>query len=385
MKFLRIISSTNPEGGGVVESVIQSALAIELLGHSVELLCLDDPQAKWLANLAVKTYAVGPAKGSYGYSPKLLDWLQQHHADYDHFIIDGLWQYHGLAARSILLKNKRSYYVYTHGMLDPWFKITYPLKHIKKWLYWPWGEYRVLRDASHVFFTTDEERLLARQSFWLYQCAEKIVPIGTSGNIGDKNIQITTFYEAYPNLKNKKYLLYLSRIHPKKGIDILIKSFAAQQALLGDTELVIAGPDQIGWQTELEQLATQLGVAYKITWTGMLSGDLKWGAYHCADAFILPSHQENFGIVVAEALSCNVPVLISNKVNIWREIQAESAGFVADDTLEGCNALIEQWQQQTESEKNVLRVNARRCFLKHFEINQAAQSLIEALTLESRL
>jgi len=379
MKILRVISSTNPEGGGVVESVIQSALAIELLGHSVELLCLDAPNSPWLVNRAIKIHAVGPAKSSYAYCPNLLDWLQQHHTDYDHFIIDGLWQYHGLAARSVLVKNKRQYYVYTHGMLDPWFKHTYPLKHLKKWLYWPWGEYRVLRDAAQVFFTTDEERLLARQSFWLYRCNEKIVSIGTSSFTGDKVKQIGSFRNSYPHLKDKPFLLFLSRIHQKKGIDHLIKSFAAQQVLLGDTELVIAGPDQVGWQAELEQLAATLGVADKITWTGMLSGDLKWGAYHCADAFILPSHQENFGIVVAEALSCNVPVLISNKVNIWREIEAETAGFVADDALEGCNTLIQQWQQQTESEKNTLKANARQCFLKYFEINQAAESLIKAL------
>ncbi|MEH6542441.1 MAG: glycosyltransferase [Porticoccaceae bacterium] len=379
MKILRIISSTNPEGGGVVESVIQSALAIESLGHTVELLCLDDPNALWLANIAVKTHAVGPAKGSYGYCPKILDWLQQHHTDYDHFIIDGLWQYHGLAARSALLKNNRSYYVYTHGMLDPWFKKAYPLKHLKKWLYWPCGEYRVLRDATQVFFTTDEERLLARESFWLYKCNEKIVPIGSAGACGDRLIQKKVFIKEHPDLAEKKYFLYLSRIHPKKGIDTLIKSFSAQQAILGDTELVIAGPDQVGLQAELMQLADSLGVSDKITWTGMLSGDLKWGAYHSADAFILPSHQENFGIVVAEALSCGLPVLISNKVNIWREIESDKAGLVADDTEEGCSELIQGWMQQTESDKDALRQNSRACFERNFEINQATDYLISAL------
>ena len=74
-------------------------------------------------------------------------------------------------------------------------------------------------------------------------------------------------------------------------------------------KLVIAGPDQMGWQAELINIAKQLGVHDKILWAGMLQGDLKWGAFRAADAFILPSHQENFGIVVAEALSANLPVL----------------------------------------------------------------------------
>jgi glycosyltransferase involved in cell wall biosynthesis len=265
-------------------------------------------------------------------------------------------------------------------MLDPWFKKAYPLKHFKKWLYWPWGEFRVLRDANQVFFTTDEERLLARESFWHYKCREKIVPIGCAGVCDNSLLQKNTLAKEYPGLANKKYLLYLSRIHPKKGIDTLIKSFAAQQGVLGDTELVIAGPDQVGLQAELMRLADSLGVSDKITWTGMLTGDLKWGAYQNADAFILPSHQENFGIVVAEALSCGLPVLISNKVNIWREIESQKAGLVADDTEEGCNKLIKGWMQQTESTKYALRKNARLCFETNFEIRQAATSLIDALT-----
>ncbi|HIF58093.1 MAG TPA: glycosyltransferase [Rhodospirillales bacterium] len=380
MNTLRIIRSANPKGGGVIESVIQSALAIKKLGHTVELLCLDASDSEWLKNTSVKIHAVGPAKGNYGYCPKLNDWLQQHHEEYNHFIIDGLWQYHGLAAHSVLLKNNRQYFVYIHGMLQPWFKVTYPLKHLKKWLYWPWAEYRILRDARQVFFTTDEERLLARESFWLYKCNEKIMPIGTSAEIGDKDSQVSEFKNEFPNLNNKKYLLYLGRIHPIKGIDILIKSFAAQQGLLSDMQLVIAGPDQVGWQAELEQLAISLGVADKITWTGMLSGDIKWGAYHCADAFVLPSHTESFGIVVAEALSCRLPVLISNKVNIWREIEADYAGLVADDTLAGCGQLIAQWQDLSQIEKEAMGKQARQCFLNHFEINQAVESLVRALS-----
>jgi glycosyltransferase involved in cell wall biosynthesis len=385
LKILRVISSVNPTGGGPIEGVLQSSTLLINQGHLIELASLDSPDEDYLMHMPIVTHALGPAKGAYAYSTNFQLWLNEHVADYNVVLVQGLWQYCGYATRQACIKNNVPYYVFTHGMLDPWFKKTYPLKHLKKWLYWPCGEYRVLRDAKQVFFTTEEEKLLARHSFWLYQCNEQVLSYGTAGYQGDKVEQQQLFLQQQPHLKDKSFLLFLSRIHPKKGIDILIKSFAAQQSLLGETELVIAGPDQVGWQAELEQLAITLGVAHKITWTGMLSGDLKWGAYHCADAFILPSHQENFGIVVAEALSCNVPVLISNKVNIWREIQAEAAGFVADDTLEGCNALIGQWQQQTELEKNTLRINARQCFLKHFEINQAAQSLILALSLESRL
>ena len=85
----------------------------------------------------------------------------------------------------------------------------------------------------------------------------------------------------------------------------------------------MAGPDQIGWQSKLESLSKQLNLNDKITWAGMLSGDLKWGAFYASDVFILPSHQENFGVAIAEALACSIPVLITDKVNIWREIKTE--------------------------------------------------------------
>jgi glycosyltransferase involved in cell wall biosynthesis len=379
MKILRIISSANPEGGGVIESVIQSSIAIKSLGHTVELLCHDSPNADWLSDTLIKIHAVGPASLKYGYCPKLTTWLDHNHQKYDHFIIEGLWQYHGLAARTVLVRNNRPYYVYSHGMLAPWFKKTYPLKHIKKYLYWILVEYKILRDAKNVVFTTDEERVLAKESFWFYKCEEIVISHGIPNKTYDKEAQKAIFLKQFPHLKSKQVLLFMGRISPVKGIDILIKSFSSQSKLLSNTELVIAGPDQVGWQSDLEQLAESLGIANRVTWTGMLSGDLKWGAYHCADAFILPSHQENFGIVVAEALSCNLPVLISNKVNIWREIENDSAGIIADDTLEGCNQLIQQWQQLSETEKNTYRVKARECFLNNFEINKAAETLISAL------
>src|SRR5258708_12756609 len=87
----------------------------------------------------------------------------------------GLWQPHILAVWQRFQKTAIPYFVFPHGMLDPWFKRTYPLKHLKKWLYWPWAEYRVLRDARAVCFTCEEERRLARQSFRLYQCSEQLL------------------------------------------------------------------------------------------------------------------------------------------------------------------------------------------------------------------
>jgi glycosyltransferase involved in cell wall biosynthesis len=376
MKILHIIRSVNPEGGGPIEGVIQLA-SVKTNGNSVEVLSLDAPDAPSVKECPLTVHAMGPGLGKYGYSSKFKSWLRAHSQNYDVFVINGIWQYHSFAAHSVLKSQNRAYYVFTHGMMDPWFKHRYPLKHLKKWLYWPWGDYPVLRDAKKVLFTCEDEKNLARQSFWLYRCNEQVVNYGTAGHVGNADDQRRLFLESFPHLKGKRFLLFLSRLHPKKGVDLLIEAFAKIHKDQPDLELVIAGPDQIGWQAELQRQAEKLGVSDKITWTGMLHGDTKWGAYHCADAFILTSHSENFGIVVAEALSCHLPVLISNKVNIWQEIADDNAGLVVDDTLEGSIDLFNRWQQLDVKDKTEMRKNAYSCFINRFEITKASTSLIK--------
>jgi glycosyltransferase involved in cell wall biosynthesis len=129
-------------------------------------------------------------------------------------------------------------------------------------------------------------------------------------------------------------------------------------------------------------MANNLGISHKITWTGMLKGDLKYGAYYCAEAFLLPSHQENFGIVVAEALACATPVLISNKVNIWREIIEDKAGLVEDDNLAGVTTLFEKWLCKNAKQRSKISQNALQCFDARFEIKEATNSLINVLSIK---
>jgi glycosyltransferase involved in cell wall biosynthesis len=117
----------------------------------------------------------------------------------------------------------------------------------------------------------------------------------------------------------------------------------------------------------------------QVTWTGMVSGDVKWGAFRTADAFILPSHQENFGIAVAEAMACSLPVLISNQVNIWREIQQSEGGIIDIDTQEGTERLIEKWLATPNDRWHRMRANAKACFNQRFLIDRTAESFIEAM------
>jgi glycosyltransferase involved in cell wall biosynthesis len=375
LKILQMVQTLDPSTGGVARAVDTLSHALVRLGHQVEIVALDEQNAPWLDQVKLPVHPLGAGLTSYRYSKHLLPWLREHGGDYDRVIVHGIWQYLSFAAWRRYAGTRIPYYVFPHGMLDPWFKRTFPLKHLKKWLYWPWADYRVLRDARAVVFTSEEERRQARKSFWLYRARETVSPLGVEApnlkTTGSRNV----FLEKYPALRNTRVLLFLGRLHPKKGCDLLIDAFS--HVANSDLWLVLAGPDQIGWEKELRARAARLN--RRIIFPGMLEGEMKWDAFAAADAFILPSHQENFGMSVAEALSFGLPVLISNRVNIWREIDADRAGYVDNDDLAGTIRLIERWLRASETERKAMRENARRCFESRFEINHAAALLVRLL------
>ena len=141
----------------------------------------------------------------------------------------------------------------------------------------------------------------------------------------------------------------------------------------------MAGPDQIGWESDLQRQVARLKLTNRVVFTGMLQGAMKQGALASADAFVLPSHQENFGISVVEALAGGVPVLISNRVNIWREIDGDRAGYVESDDLDGTTRLLQRWTDTALTERQTMRQNARNCFEQRFEIERAVDSLLQVL------
>jgi glycosyltransferase involved in cell wall biosynthesis len=380
MKILHTISSVNPAGGGPIEGINQLGATLVGQGHQVEIASLDDPKAPYLADAKLPVYPLGPAHLKYGFSARFVPWLRANVSRYDAIVVNGVWQFHGFGTWRALRKSGQPYVLYTHGMLDPWFKKQYPMKHLKKWLYWPWADYRVLRDARAVLFTCEEERDLARTSFWLYRCNEIVVNYGTAKSKGDPTTELRKFFEQYPELSGKKIALFMGRVHPKKGCDLLIEAFAKMLSPDQDWHLVIAGPDQVGWRETLSQRVAQLGMTSRVTWTGMVAGDLKWGALRAAEIFVLPSHQENFGIAVAEALSAGVPVLISKKVNIWREIEEDKAGIVAENTPEGVCKMLREYVRMSPEERQSMKSAAQDCFEGRFEIRKAAQSLHAVLS-----
>ncbi len=374
----------NPAQGGPVESVLQLSRVNRRNGHEIEVLCIDDPQSHWLKDLDLKVHAVGPGLGSYGFCRAFCRWLAAHAGHFDCVIVEGIWSFNAFGTWLALRGMGVPYVVFAHGMLDPWFKRAHPFKHLKKWLYWPWGTYPVLRDAHAVVFTCEMERKLARESFWLYRCKEAVINFGTSGIPRPESDYSPVFFQAHPALRGKRIFLFLGRIHTKKGPDILIQS-AGELQRRGEWDpatmrLVMAGPVAAEYAEDLKELAQREGVEDSMYWTGMIVGDQKWGAVQAAEVFVLPSHQENFGLAVAEALSCRTPVLISHSVNISPEIAADGAGLAEADTRAGCVRLLQRWLALPPEAKLQMRRQAGVTFRKRYTSENAANDLMTTIS-----
>ncbi|MFL6583903.1 MAG: glycosyltransferase [Chthoniobacterales bacterium] len=379
MKILQIVQTLDPRTGGVARAVLAMSGVLADRGEEVEIVALDEPAAPWLRDLRVNVHGLGVGLTSYRYSRKLLPWLRQHAARFDCVIVNGLWQYLSFASWRAFADTPIPYFVYPHGMLDPWFKTTFPFKHLKKWLYWPWSDYRLLRDARAVIFTSDEERREARKSFWLYRCRERVATLGIEPSVQERNAARELFLNAHALLRGQRFILFLGRIHPKKGCDLLVDALAANTVNDRSLHVVIAGPDQVGWQAELQSRAERYGIHKRVCFVGMLEGAMKTGAFAAAGAFILPSHQENFGLSVVEALAAGVPVLVSNRVNIWREIVEDDAGYVESDDGIGTARLIQRWLATPEERRLSMRRNARASFERRFTADRAADALLAVL------
>jgi glycosyltransferase involved in cell wall biosynthesis len=379
MLILHVIRSLNPASGGPTDSAHMFAAAHHVAGNHVEIATLDAPEEGWTQVAGAQVHPLGPGKGNYGFSLRLLDWLKVNRYRFDGVIVNGLWQYHGVAAREAFA-GRRPYVVFSHGMMDPYFNRRYPLKYLKKLVYWTAQEHRTLNGAEAVCFTSEEEKRIAGGGFPFRKFRGVVVPYGTMGPPeGSRSLRQEAFLSAFPALRDQRYLLYLIRIHPKKGCDLLLEGFA--RAADKEMHLVIAGPDPENWGQALRAQAERLGIAERVHWTGMIRGDVKWGAFYGADAFVLPSHQENFGIAVADALACGVIPLVSDKVNIAPDVVADGAGLMEADTVEGTARLIERLQAMTADQRLAMQQAAVECYQERYALRNSAQEVYRALGL----
>jgi glycosyltransferase involved in cell wall biosynthesis len=213
------------------------------------------------------------------------------------------------------------YLVRPHGTLDPY---MFRRHRARKWVYERLFEWRNLRRAAALHFTSLEEEELTR-------------PLGlpTPGVVVPPGVHVERYRpmngtEAAPwgETRGRRVILFLGRLNFKKGLDLLARAFVELARRRPDVHLVLAGPDDDDYGRAVRGWLAQGGVADRCTFTGMLEGSSKLAAFHHAEVFVLPSYSENFGVAVVEAMACGLPVVISDRVNIWREVAHAGAGRV---------------------------------------------------------
>lgn len=399
MKILHIISGANPRSGGPIQGIRN--YESEIIHYKTTqryLVCFEDAAevAQWDFPPSLHMYPLGKPKTPWQFNASLLPFLEKEIRSFDIFIVNGLWSYHSYAAIKAVLGFRKKYpkekspkiYIMPHGMLDPWFQKdpSRRWKSIRNSIYWYFIEKNVINSADGLLFTCEEELLLARTSFKGYHPKKEFnIGYGIEAPPVKSNSMMAAFQEDCAINAHESYLLFLSRIHPKKGLDLLLQAY---EQLLSTPEyinqlpiLVVAGP---GIESDygkklVDYMEKHPKVKAKVRLLGHLSGDAKWAAIYGCEAFVLPSHQENFGIAVAEALACYKPVLISNKVNIYREIEDGGGGFINEDSLEGTVVLLKNWMNSSEGIQIQMGEDAFSVYEKHFDVKNAVSKLMSVI------
>lgn len=410
MKILHITASMDPKLGGVCQALKTMAIGLNTNPDvENEIVSFDDPDASFINLNSYCLHALGAGKGPWFQNAAYIPWLLQNLSNYDVVILHGLWNYQGFGLIKALHKLKKNaaighasfttkFFVMPHGMLDPYFQKAAgrKLKAVRNWIYWKLIERKVVNQANGLLFTCEAELQLARETFSAYHPKnELVVGLGVEEPPVFTASMAEAFAQTCQELSTQPYLLFISRIHEKKGVDLLVDAyFKTNDHSNNETghtsfidpksvseKLIVAGPGlETLYGQKIKSAASKLSeTGNQVFFPGMLTGEAKWGAFYGCEAFVLPSHQENFGIAVVEALACGKPVLISDQVNIHTEINTANAGLVAADTAEGTTQLLEKWHHMDQNQKTEMGKNARRCYEKYFAVEPAAKKLLAAL------
>lgn len=356
MRIIQTVASISEEAAGPSYSVVRLCESLIADGEDTTLAVLDWPPMA-SASQFVKMFPLGIGPRRLGRSPGMRQWFDEvgRSQSVDLIHNHGLWMmpnvYSGAAARRF----KIPLVISPRGTLSDWaFHHGSPTKR----LFWPLIQRPALATVSCFHATSEAEYEAVRKRGFRQPVA--VIPNG---------IDIPTLVPKRPGFC--RTLLFLGRLHPSKGLDLLLPAWRAVQERFSDWRLVIAGPDNGGYLSKMQGLATQLQLQ-RIEFVGAMKGRQKWEAYQATDLFVLPSYSENFGMTVAEALAAGVPAIVS-KGAPWKELEDKQAGWWIDigvDPLVNCleNALSQSpdvlgamghrgrcWMEEDFSWKRVVR------------------------------
>lgn len=337
MKVLLVVPALGPVHGG--PSIVVPALAAALAAQNVTV-DIVTTDANGLDRLNVSTdswheengyrvrYFRRLGRSEYKICPSLLLWLIRHVPDYD--VVHGalLFNFPILACALACRLRSIPLVLSSHGVLEPW-----ALSH-KKWKKWPYyvliEKPLVLHAASAIHALTNNEA----RNIAALELGKPIfvIPNGVNLDLHDTDAPVEEFFNAFPAARGKRLILFLHRIDPKKGLDLLAKSFAAVHRQFDDTHLIVAGHDLIGYWPVAHDLFKSAGCDSAVTYTGMLEGILKRAAFAVASIFVTPSYSEGFSISVLEAMAVGLPCVLTTGCNFPEAAAANAAVEVPVDS-----------------------------------------------------
>lgn len=360
MKILHLITNLSPNYGGPVKACLETCKQLVRSGDEVSIYTtnLDFPKGK-LDVCLNKRVMLGEVKVSYfpvQFTPYVVSWdlaraLYKNIKKFELVHIHGLYRFPQAVGAFLARTARVPYIIRPHGSLDPYL-LHYPNRRRMKRLYEWLIENRNLNAASAIQFTTiDEMELVASLQL---KAPAIVVPNSVDISKYDALPEFGVFRKKH-KLEDKIIVLHYGRITFKKGLDILVRAFAKSAKNRDNVCLVIAGPDNEGYRSSVEKWISEENIGAKTIFTGMLQGNKALEVLRDADIFALPSYSENFGIAVVEAMVCGLPVIVSNKVNIWREVGQAKAGLVigcnTEELAEALDYLIENKAARVEMGK----------------------------------
>lgn len=382
MRVLHVIPGLAATTGGPPVAVIESSLALNRLGVETAIFTTDVGESasarhhrrateedlpEGASELDVRVYrARTPMR--WVFSPALYRALEEQARDFDVVHIHSLFLFPQFAAFRGARRNGVPYVVSPRGSLDPYLRRKSRAAKAIAAALWQRG---MLEGASALHVTSDEESRLVRDVARLVPRA--VIPNGIRWAAYQDLPPASEFRDRHLAGGAAPLVLYLGRLSPKKGLDVVIRAFAIAQRSVPDARLVIAGPDDDGMLPRLQSIAEQEGVADSVTFTGMLRGREKFSALAAATIWALPSHTENFGIAVAEAMAAGLPVIVSPGVNIAPEIEAADAGVVCEQSAAAFGAEI---ASLLRDEARRVEIGARaRAFARRYDWDVVAPQL----------
>ena len=373
-KILRIISSLNPEYGGPPAAIVDSTIALNRIGFKVDIVTHDNKESQFVKIKNTTIHNMGPSLlGDYNLNFKFTKWLIQNRSKYDLFIVHGLWQFNTLAARLFL---KKKYYVFVHGQLDPSYKKFF-FNKIKKFIYWNLIEKKNLKDSKFILLTNKKEKDLLNDTYVNTKgLKKKVVDYGILEPKYDTSKVKKIFYKKFKSLKDKDFYIYLGRFHNKKGCEIIMNAVKYFSLRKKPINVLMCGSNNI-YKKYLQKISKDLNIEKNIIWSNFLKNDIKLGALLSSKAMLLPSYGENFGVALVEAMACGIPVLTTNKVNIYNYIIENNAGYISSPNNVNFIKIINKFENLKKSNITQLKKNAYRCFKNNFLLSKKIKILAE--------